>query len=103
MVGVCYVLAGTFKISREPKGRSHTLTRSKDVYCLITMTYKHDTAIHKVYSNSVTRTAHPEVLRVLLYADLAVHRVTASVSVVIAQLQRLQQEGLTLQGYEGLG
>ena len=80
----------TFKISREPKGQSHTLTRSKDVYCFVTMTYKRDITIHKVYSDSVTRTAHPEVLKVLLYADLAVHRVTASVSIVIAQLQRLR-------------
>ena len=81
---LCYVLAGTFKSSREPKGWSHTLTRSKDVYCLVTTTYECDIAIHKVYSDSVTRTAHPEVLRVLLYTDLAVHRVTASVSVIIA-------------------
>ena len=36
-------------------------------------------------SDSVIRTARPEVLRVLLYADLAVHRVTASVSIVIAR------------------
>ena len=54
-------------------------------------------------SDSVTRTARPEVLGVLLYADLAAHRVTASVSVVIAQLQRLRQEGLTSQGSEELG
>ena len=54
-------------------------------------------------SDSVIRTAHPEVLGVLLYTDLAADRVTASVSVVIAQLQRLQQEGLTLQGSEELG
>ena len=67
------------------------------------MTYECDIAIHKVYSDSVARTAHPEVLRVLIYTDLEAHRVTASVSVVIAQLQRLQQEGSTLQGSEGLG
>ena len=103
VVTACYILAGTFKSSREPEGQSHTLTRSKDVYCLVTTTYKCDTAILKVYSDSVTRTAHPEVLRVLLYTDLAAHRVTANVSVVIAQLQRLRQEGLTLQGSEGLG
>ena len=54
-------------------------------------------------SDSVMRTARPEVLKVLLYADLAAHRVTTSVSVVIAQLQRLRQEGSTLQGSEGLG
>ena len=67
------------------------------------MTYEYDKAIHKVDSDSVTRTPHPEVLRVLLYADLAAHRVMASVSVVIAQLQRLRQEGSTLQGSEELG
>ena len=54
-------------------------------------------------SDSVIRTARPEVLEVLLYVDLATHRVIASVSVVIAQLQRLRQEGLTLQGSEELG
>ena len=54
-------------------------------------------------SDSVVRTTRLKVLRVLLYADLAAHGVTASVSVVIAQLQRLQQEGSTLQGSEELG
>ena len=92
----CYILAGTFKGTGQPKGQSHTLTRRKDVYCLVAMTFECDKAIHKVDSDSVIRTARPKVPRVLLYADLAAHRVTASVSVVIAQLQRLRQEGSTL-------
>ena len=58
--------------------------------------------IYEVYSYSVIRTACPEVLRVFLYIDLATYRVVASVSVVIAQQQRLQQEGSTLQGSEEL-
>ena len=67
------------------------------------MTSKCISAIHEVYSYSVIRTAHPEVLKVLLYIDLATHRVAASVSIVIAQQQRPQQEGLALQGSEELG
>ena len=68
-MGSCYVLAGMLEISGKPKGRLHTETRSKDIYCLVATASKCVPAIHKVYSYSVIRTARPEVLKVLLYVD----------------------------------
>ena len=88
------------KVSGKPKGQSHTQTRSKDVYCLAAMTSKCVPAIHDVYSYSVISTVCPEVPEVLLYVDLATHRVAASVSIAIAQQQRLRQEGLTLRNWD---
>ena len=67
-----------------------TQDRAKDVYCVLCATmYKCDRTRHFVSSGS----ARPEVPEVLLYVNLAMHRVSTSASVVIAQQKKLQQEG----------
>ena len=64
-------------------------TEQKTSVVLCAMMYECDRTRHKVSSGS----AHPEVPEVLLYVNLATHRVLTSASVVIAQQKKLQQEG----------
>ena len=69
---------------------SHKTEQKTSIVLCATM-YKCDRTRHKVSSGS----ARPEVptRSLLLYVNLATHRVSTSASVVIAQQKKLQQEG----------